>query len=297
LENQRLASSALESLGEFQPIDDNYLFGFRGSIGPFEGVSAEAIYQREIETDRSGISSERIGLEAGYRTADNRWLLEGNADYDLATGWWGRAGAKLGWWPEQKIYVEGRLFRYRPVFSLQTIWVAFTPTPYSGWGAAVAAGPFNDVSLRAEVDRRSYGDSEADVSFFETTERTWRARVQASWQPQARWDVQGSYSLLWGFGAARSAADVRFDYDLSPDLSVGVKGGAFEQIWEFRIGENLVWNWGADARWRARVGTLWGAVDGYRHNRKNDPARLDWTQWRAALGISYYLGSEPGRAP
>ena len=58
----------------------------------------------------------------------------------------------------------------------------------------------------------------------------------------------------------------------------------------------MIYNVGADARWRTPMGTLFGAVDGYRHNRK-DAAREDWTQWRAALGISYYLGSEPGRRP
>ncbi|UCF19092.1 MAG: hypothetical protein JSU87_14360 [Gemmatimonadota bacterium] len=294
---ERVTSSSLETLGNFQPIKDNYLYGFRGSFGPLSGVSAQAIYQREILTDRSGISSERVGVEANYRTADNRWLVEGHADYDLAAGWWGKAGAKVGLWANTQVYFEGRFFRYRPVFSLQTIWVAFSPVGYTGWGGAVGLGPFENVTARLEVERRSYDDTEADVNFYDTTDRTWTARATARWQSRGKLDVQGAYWIDWGYGSGESAGNLRLGYEVNPDLSVGLKGGALQQIWEYRIGEGWIYNIGADARWRTPVGTLFGAVDGFKHNQKNNAAREDWTQWRAALGISYYLGSEPGRRP
>ena len=293
----RVTSDALESFGEFQPVDDNYLFGFRGSFGPFKGLAAEAVYQREIETDRSGITSERLALEASYRSPDNRWLVEGSGDYDLATGWWGKGNAKLGYWATRQVYLEGRLFRYRPVFSLQTIWVAFSPVAYRGWGLAAGLGPYKDVSARLELDRRDYSDAEAEVSYYATTERTWRGRVWVRWQPRLKWGLEGAFWREWGYGSALSSGNLKFNYLLFPDLTLGARVGAFQQIWEFRVGEGFVWNLGADARWRTRVGTLWAAVDGYRHDRKDDAALDDWTQLRAALGISYYLGSEPGRTP
>jgi len=296
----RLTADALESLGEFQPQEDNYLFGLRGSFGPYEGVSAAASYQREILTDPKVISSERLGFEASYRSPDSRWLIEGSADYDMATGWWGKGNARVGWWADRLVYLEGRLFRYRPIFSLQTIWVAFSPVSYWGWGVAAGLGPYKDVQVRLELDRRDYGDTEAESDvgpFFATTDRLWRGRAWARWQPKVKWGLEGSYWLEWGVGSAISAGNLKFDYLLTPDLSLGARVGAYDQSWEFRMGDSMIWNVGVDARWRTRIGTVWGAVDGYRHDRKDDAAFDDWTQLRAVLGISYYLGSEPGRTP
>ena len=54
---------------------------------------------------------------------------------------------------------------------------------------------------------------------------------------------------------------------------------------------------GLDARWRTREGTIWFSVDRYDQNNRGDGAIQDWSQWRSALGFSYYLGSEPGRTP
>jgi hypothetical protein len=292
---ERLTSDALSSLGDFQPQEDNYLYGFRGSAAPFAGLSLEAIYQREILTDRSGISSERLAFEATYATPDRRLLADVHADYDLAAGWWGKAGTKLGWFPNDLLYVEGRLFRYRPVFSLNQIWVAFSPTPYTGYGLALGIKPRYNVDVRLEGERRDYADTNAETSFFTTTSRTWRAGAWASWRPRVRWNVQGGYWLNWGFGSAISSGDLKVEYSPRSDLTVGGRFSAFHQRWEFRIGEGQTWSVGADARWRTRVGTLWAGVEHYRNDRKEDAAMaVDWSQWRAVFGLSYYLGSEPG---
>ncbi|UCC71159.1 MAG: hypothetical protein JSV86_12275 [Gemmatimonadota bacterium] len=293
---ERVTSGALKSLGDYQPLDDNYLFGFRGSVGPVKGFSAEAIYQREIETDRSGISSDRLGFEARYTTPNRKWLIDAHADYDLAAGWWGKAGAKLGYQANDMFYLEGRLFRYRPVFSLQSIWVAFSPTPYTGWGFALGVNPGYGLTIRAEVDRRQYGDTEAEVPYFTTTDRTWRTGAWARWQPRGKWDVEGGYWLNWGFGAGMSAGDLKFNYYPRSDLQIGARFSASQQIWEFRIGENFIYGLGVDARWQTPAGTLWALIEGYKHDRSKDAAQTDWTQLRAVFGISYYLGSEPGRS-
>jgi hypothetical protein len=218
---ERVTSSALESLGSFQPLNDNYLFGFRGSATPLQGLSLEAIYQREIETDRSGISSERVGFEAAYVTRNRRLRLDGHADYDLAAGWWGKAGAKLGWTPNDLLYLEGRYLRYRPVFSLQTIWAAFSPVAYTGYGLALGIRPGYNLDIRLDAEKRNYGDTGAETSFYVTTDDSWRTGMWASWRPLADWNFQGAYWLNWGFGSAISAGDLRADYYPMPDLSVG----------------------------------------------------------------------------
>ncbi len=290
---------AFRSLGVFQPLERNYLFGFRGSARPTRNSSISAIYQREIPTDRSGISSERLGFEASFYPTSDVSLL-GHADYDLAAGWWGRAGATLGWNASRLIYVEGRLFRYRPVFSLQTIWVAFSPVAYSGWGLATRVQPGSDFSLRFEVERRAYGDTEAESPLLvTTTDRDWRLGGYASWRPVwgVRWDIDAGYWRNWGFGAALNSGNVRVAARPQQRLSLGARFSAFQQLEEFRVTEGRVWSLGADARWRTSAGTLWFSVDRFDHDRREDAAQTDWTQWRSALGFSYYLGSEPGRLP
>lgn len=294
---ERVTSSALESLGVFQPVNDNYLFGFRGSARPVRNSSIEAIYQREIEMDRSGISSERLSFAATYAPT-SQWTLEGHADYDLAAGWWGKAGAKVGWYPITKVYLEGRLFRYRPVFSLQTIWLAFSPTPYSGYGLALGLRPGYNLTIRLEGERRDYSDTGAETAFaVPTTDHTWRAGVWGQWKPKVAWDVEGGYWLNWGFGAGVSSGDLRLNWHPTRAITLGGRFSAFDQRWEFRIGDAFTWSLGGDVRWRTRAGTLWAGLSNYWYDRKADAAQTDWSQLRAVLGFTYYVGSEPGRSP
>lgn len=296
---------AFESLGAFQPEKRDLLFGFRGSLRPTPNSSLEAIYQREIPTDRSGITTDRLALEANFNPT-RRISLAGHADYDLASAEWGKAGIKVGHSPHRLVYVEGRLFRYRPVFSLQTIWVAFSPVAYSGWNLSLALGPFRHLTVRLWGERRTYSDTEAEVSFFETTDRDWRVGGTASWRPTAwgvRWDVDGGFWINWGMGAALNSGELRVGLRPNARLSAGVRFSALQQIEEFRVGEGRVWGLGGDVRWRTRAGSIWLSVDRYAHDRRingdiaDDPTQPDWNQWRAAFGFSYYLGSESGRAP
>ncbi len=289
-----VTSDALASLEEFQPLDRNFLFGFRASARPAAGASFEVIYQREIETDRSGLASERIGLEGAYFSRE-RWWLQAHADYDLATGWWGKAGLTLGAAPQTWLSLEGRLFRYRPVFSLQTVWAAFSPTPYTGWGLSLGIRPRPNLQVSLEGERRDYGDTDADVPFQVTTDRTWRAGADLRWHPIPLLDLAGGYWLDFTFGSALSAGQGRIRLRPSERLTLAVRGSVFQQLGEFRVGEGRVWSIGSEVRWRTGLATLWASVDRYRHDRRDGGVgALDWTQTRAAAGLAFYLGSEPG---
>jgi hypothetical protein len=298
-------SDEFGSLGEFQPPKRDYLFGFRGSARPTPTSAIAAIYQREIPTDRSGITSERLGFEASWYPTGELSLLT-HTDFDLATGLWGKAGFNVGWQAHEKVYVEGKVFRYRPTFSLQTIWVAFSPVPYTGWNLSLGLQPRSDVSVRLWGERRSYSDTEAENPFFATTDRDWRVGGDVGWRLRAvgiPWDVEGGYWINWGFGSALSSGRLRVGLRPRDELSLGVRFSAFRQLNEFRLGQGRVWGLGGDVRWRTAAGTVWFSVDRYDHNRRinddisEDPTQPDWSQWRAALGLSYYVGSEPGRAP
>lgn len=288
-------SDALSSLEEFQQRDRSYLFGFRAGVRPVPGAWLEAIYQREIETDRSGIISERAAFDGMYAFNDRVWV-RGNADYDLATGWWGKASASVSWQVMPEVYVQGRVFRYRPVFSLNTIWAAFSPTPYTGYGATIGLRPRPNLSLDLNGERRDWGETDARVPFQATTDRTWRASATARWQPIEQVDVEAGYELNFSMGATLSAGNGRIGYYPVEHLSLGVRMSAFQQLSEFRVGEGRVWSIGGDARWDAPFATIFGSIDQYKHDRRDEgPAVPDWTQLRASLGLSFYLGSEPGR--
>jgi len=292
-----VTSDALASLDEFQPRRRNYLFGFRASARPIPNGSVEAIYQKEIQTNRSTIASERVAFDASYQPVRDV-SIQGHADYDLGTGWWGKAGATVGVTPIPELYVEGRLFRYRPVFDLLTIWAAFSPVPYTGYGMAVAVRPRPDLSIRLEGERRDYADTEAEVPFIVTTDRTWRAGASANWQASRQIDVQGSYYLDFTFGSALSGGEARINASPLDKLTLGARFSAFQQLGEFRVGEGRVWSIGGNIKYDAPIGTVWGAVDRYRHDRRDPEAGLpDWNQLRASFGLAFYIGSEPGRRP
>jgi hypothetical protein len=300
-----ISGEAFASLGAFQPPKRDLLFGFRGSARPTVNSSLEAIYQREIPTDRSGISSERLGFEATYNPT-RALSLAGHADVDLALGEWGKAGLTVGYWVHRMVYVEGGFLRYRPVFSLQTIWLAFSPVSYSGWSLRVALQPRSDLSFKLWSERRQYENTGAEVPFFEATDRDWRVGGTAAWRPNAwgkNWEIDAGYWLNWGFGSALNSGDLRVGLRPNERLSLGLRFSAFQQLEEFRISEGRVWGLGGDVRWWTRAGTVWLSLDRYGHDRRtsgdltDDPTQPDWTQWRAAFGFSYYLGSEPGRTP
>jgi hypothetical protein len=294
---ESVASGALASLEEFQPRERNLLLGFRAGARPAPGVSLEAVYQREIDKGWDNIATERVGLDATYY-ASPEVSLRGHADYDLAAGWWGKAGATLGWTPSSLVYVEGRVFHYRPVFSLQTIWVVFTPVPYTGYGATVGLRPWSNLSLRLSGERHNYGETDAEV-FFQSpvTDRTWRGSAGVSWQPKDRWMVDGDFTLNYTHGSALNAGALRVSYQPSPALLVGVSGSGFQQVGEYRIGDGRVFSAGANFRWVNDLATVWGSIERYRHDRRDvNVAQPDWSQTRASLGLSFYVGSEPGRA-
>lgn len=289
-------SKALASLEEFQARERNLLLGFRASARPARGTSIEAVYQREIDKSWENIASERVGLDATYYPSA-KVSFQGHADYDLATGWWGKAGATVGWSPASRVYVEGRVFRYRPVFSLQTIWVVFTPVPYTGYGATVGLRPLSNLSVRLSGERHDYAATDAEVFFQSVTDRTWRASTAVSWQPKDKWSVDGTFTLNYAAGSALNAGDLRVSYRPSSDLILGASTSAFQQLGEYRVGDGRVFSGGANFQWRNDLATLRGSIDRYRHDRRNvDVPQPDWSQTRASLGLMFYVGSEPGRA-
>jgi hypothetical protein len=291
-----VTSSAFDGLGDLKPVDDNWLIGFRASARPSPTSAIELIYQRQFTGQSDYIAQERLGLEASWFATPALSLL-GHADYDVAYGEWGKAGLKAGYQINPMFYVEGGYIRYRPVFSTQEIWYAFSPVAYNGWNASAGIRALPNLNFKLWIEQRKYEETGAEVSFFTTTDDDWRMGIRGTWGLNEQWELDGGYWRNHGFGAALNSGDLRVGFKAHDQLSLGARFSAWQQLEEFRVTEGRVWGLGLDLRWRTRQGTVWFSVDRYDHDNRGDGAIKDWSQWRSAMGFSYYLGSEPGRSP
>lgn len=289
-------SSIFDPLGELKPQDDNWLIGFRAAARPTSSASLELNYQRQYTGNGGDAAREQLGLEGSWYVTPAVSLL-GHADYDMAYGEFGKAGLKAGWQINPMFYVEGGYLRYRPVFSTQQIWYAFSPVAYNGWNVSAGVLALPNLSFKVWLEQRKYEETGAEVSYFTTTDDDWRMGIRGTWAVNEQWELDGGYWRNHGFGAALNSGDLRVGYQAHEQLSLGARFSAWQQLEEFRVSEGRVWSVGIDARWRTQQGTVWFSIDRYDHDNRGDAAIQDWSQWRSALGFSYYLGSEPGRTP
>lgn len=292
-----VTADIFDDLGVPEPDGRTYLFGVQGSARPTHNSSLSVIYQREITGgDRNDIATERLAFEGTWSPIPEV-SLQGHADYDLAAGWLGKTGLQAGWQVTPKAYVEGGYLRYRPVFSLQTIWVAFSPVAYNGWNLSGSYRALPNLRFKAWVERRVYEDTEAESPFMVTNDSEVRYGLRGNWDLTDRWELDGGYWRSHGFGALLNSGDLRVGFQPWDRLALGARFSAWQQLQEFRVNEGRVYGIGIDARWRTTAGTVWWSIDRYDHDNRGDAAIRDYSQWRSALGFSYYLGSEPGRAP
>jgi hypothetical protein len=289
-------SSIFDPLGDLKPSDNGWLIGLRASARPSTSSSLQVVYQRQYTGQSDYIATERIGFEGSWYVIPAVSLL-GHADYDLAYGDWGKAGLRAGWQINPMFYAEGGYLRYRPVFSLQEIWYAFSPVAYNGWNLSTAIRPLPNLSFKLWLERRQYEETDAEVAFFTTTDRDYRFGIRGTWVLNEMWSFDGGYWRNHGFGAALNSGDLRVAMKPHDQLTLGGRFSAWQQLEEFRLNQGRVWGLGLDLRWRTRQGTVWFSVDRYDHDNRGDQAIQDWSQWRSAVGFSYYLGSEPGRTP
>ncbi|MFW5947899.1 MAG: hypothetical protein ACOCUW_05345, partial [Gemmatimonadota bacterium] len=95
--------------------------------------------------------------------------------------------------------------------------------------------------------------------------------------------------------AVLSSGDVRARWDAAPWLQLDVRGAAFQQIEQFRVGDNTVLGGGAGARMTFPMGVTFRAgVDYYAQAYENRPGSPDWDQLRAHSVLAVPFGSDPG---
>ena len=104
----------------------------------------------------------------------------------------------------------------------------------------------------------------------------------------------GEYRLETGFGAYMSSGDAAVRWEANDRIGIRLRGTAFQQIEQFRVGENAVVGgglgvdiagpWGVDLR---------AGADLYTQAYENR-AGPDWDQLRAYSVLRVPFGNDPG---
>jgi hypothetical protein len=240
-----LSSADIRALDPLRPDVGTVLLGTSLWAAPTPGTAITGVYQREILSDWSGIVSERAAVD--FQAAlGARLFVTGSADADLAAGALGRMRGAVMWRLPSRGYLELEAFRYRPVFDLTTIWGVFSPEGYSGLGATLSLGAAADLAIRSAVSYRRYGESSSAFA-QDLADHATELTAGARWRRDA-WSVDGDYRLHTGFGGAQSGGDVAVAWARPDAWRIAVKGTAFQQVEDFRVGEGTVIGVGLEAR-------------------------------------------------
>lgn len=285
---------ALRGVEDFLFDRNAWLLGGVLEMEPRRGTALGFRYQREIWTDRSALLSERASLDV-RSDLPGPLRMDAAVDYDFAFGHIGKAHLTLrsplpgGWgWAE----VTGR--RYVPYFELWTIWGFFSAVAYHEAAARATVARWRPVTAWASVAHREYEDTEAPIVLGGVTTSGQRYALGARWT-EGPWVAHGEYRLEIGFGAVLNSGDVELRWRGGDAVSLLARGSAFQQIEEFRLGDNVVLGGGlgAEVGLPRGVGVRAGA-DLYRQAYENRESAADWDQLRAYTILTVPFGSDPG---
>ncbi len=291
--NEPQTSDEIAAIEPFAPDERAYIFGAEAHWRPSGLFSASAIYQKEIRTDRLGLYSERAAGDARAHLFGA--TLDGRVVYDVAQLETNEARLRLQLpaWRRASLALQAR--RHRPFFELWTIWGAFSPVAFDEASALLAwSAPAAPLQLSLGGARRRYQDTEAGFPGLGLRTDGWRVTADAAWQPGSAWAVQGGYAAEIGFGAARTDQSLSLRRLLPNDGYAGLSFQAFQDAFEFRVGEGRVLGLGGDAGFGVGAGARIDANLYWLKHLDRGPESPDWTQLRGSIRASWTIGREPG---
>lgn len=289
-----VTSPLLNPLDEWRPARRQLVAG--GEVAWLPGpVDLRAEYRREVDPELDYFVSERAA--ASFRTRPIRSLMAtGGFDYNIAEGVLGSADLTLTWLADRVTASAGGR-RYRPYFSLWTLWGAFSPVPYHAVHGSVQLRPRVWLSLRGRGERYWYDAAEVSTALVRVEDNGWRVSMGASVTPTSRWTLDGSYLLEYGPGAAARSFDATVGYQPTPAVQVAAYGGRLSRPLEFRFYDATTTWLGGRAEWqflpRMRA---WADGAWFRDTRdRPDPAATDWDQIRLRGGVTVTFGTNADR--
>jgi len=287
-------NQALRGIEDFVLDQDAYLLGAFVEAEPWTGASVGARYQREIWRNRIGLVSERAAVD--FRSnLPGSFRMDASADYDVGFGRLGKAHLTVrsrlpgDWgWAE----LTGR--RYLPYFEMSTVWGFFSPVAYHEAEARATITRWQPVTVWAGTAWRKYEDAEIAIIGRPITDTSKRYSLGARWLV-GPWTAFGEYRLETDFGAFLSSGDASVRWQATDRLALTARGSAFQQIEQFRIGEQVVIGGGLGSDLRLFGGTeLRSGVDLYSQQYDNRPTGADWNQLRAYTILTIPFGDDPG---
>lgn len=286
-------SDAISAVEPFAPEKRAWLLGAEARWRPGPRLSTSAVYQREIQTDRAGLYSERAAANARLRMFGA--TLDGQLVYDVAQTAVNEGRLRLQLPPLSRASLALEARHHEPFFELWTIWGAFSPVGFDEARALASwSAPAGNVTFSLGGGPRRYNDPNSGFPGLLLRKDGWRFVTDAAWQIAPAWSAQGGYTAEIGFGAARSDETVALRRSLPGDGYAGLTFASFQTASEFRVGEGRVVGIGADA------GISFGPAlraDGnlflFGH-RNRGPESPDWSQMRGTLRLTWTLGREPG---
>lgn len=289
-----VTSPLLNPLDDWRPGRRQLVAG--GEVAWLPGpVDLRAEYRREVDPELDYFVSERAAGSFSTRPI-RRLLATGGFDYNIAEGVLGSGDLTLTWLGDWAT-VTGGARRYRPYFSLWTLWGAFNPVPYHAVHGSVQLRPRPWLALRGRGEQYWYDPAEVSTALVRVEDDGWRVSLGATATPTSAWTIDGSYALEVGPGASGRSFDASVAWTPMPSLQVGAYGGRLFRPLEFRFYDATTIWMGGRAEWQAmRQVRLWADGAWFRDDRdRPDPSATDWDQLRIRGGVTLTFGTNPDR--
>ncbi|HVZ78491.1 MAG TPA: hypothetical protein VG818_10965 [Gemmatimonadaceae bacterium] len=289
-----LGAAALAPVEDIPPVERSFLAGGSVQVRPGPLGAFRVQYQREVRNDRGALYSDRLAADAEMRLG--RATVGGELTRDLAAGVFDDLAAHVGTTLGAQVSGQLEVRHYTPYFDLWTIWGAFAPVGYDEATARIAWTRRDArLSIGMSGGARRYNETHTGLSFLPLRNDGWRAGANATARMADAWSLEGSYNIDLGFGASTTDGDAALRWSPSDRGSLAVRGMAFQDLYEFTIGEGRVVGIGLEGRVDLTPElAVAGDANLFRHAGKDQPQLADWNQRRASLRLEWRVGREPG---
>lgn len=289
-------SPALNPLDEWRPRNRQLVAGAEAGW-LFHSVDLRGEYRREIDPEDDYFVSERAALS--FVSPIKSFRLNGGFDYNIAEGRLGSADATVTY-PRRRFSVAVGARRYRPYFSLWTLWGAFSPVPYNAMNISAQVRPSPWLSIHGRGERYSYESADVSTALVPNlTDDGWRTTIGATATIRSRWTFDGNYGIERGPGAAARSADAQVSFAPNERFTFDAYGGALARPLELRYYDATSRWLGARFQWQPNdQRRFWSDVALIGDDRERpDTGTSSLDQLRVRAGISLTFGSSADRTP
>jgi hypothetical protein len=293
-----VSSPALNPLDEWRPRERQIVAGLE-TEWVYRATDVRAEYRREIDPKDRNVVSERVGLSLGGPVWRFPIRATGGFDYNVAEGFLGSADLRLAYnRPWMALSAGAR--RYRPYFSLWTLWSAFSPVPHNGVNASADVRATGWLWVHARGEAYRYDDAAVSTALVRGLEnRGWRTSTGATATLDPRWTIDANAGVEHGPGASGRFGDATVSWTPNERYSFDAYGGAVDRPLELRYYDATSRYVGGRAEALfGRQRRVWADMAWVHDERdRPDPSASSLSQFRLRSGVSLSFGSAADRMP